>query len=108
MQVISAAISVCLQFMLGWSVLGNFSLYMRDDYQQDEVRLLCPLLDLQNKHMGQFILTGPSHAARKDFTSTEESVVRRSGERLNNFVFVLTVVTTTLTELFIETFICLG
>ena len=36
---------------------------------------LGPFIDLQSKHVDQLILTGPSHAGRKDFTSTEETVV---------------------------------
>ena len=58
-------------------------------------------------NVGQLILTGTSHVARKDFTSTEETVVG-GGECLSNFVFMVKVVTTTLTGSFIKTFICLG
>ena len=51
---------------------------MRNEYQQDGVRLLIrPIDQLKNKHVDQLILTGPSHAARKEFTSTDETVVGR-------------------------------
>ena len=35
-------------------------------------------MDLQIKHVRQFILTAHSHAARKDLTSAEETVVGRT------------------------------
>ena len=51
---------------------------MRDGYQQSRVRLLIrPLIDLQYKHVGKLISSEPSHAARKDFTRAEETVVGR-------------------------------
>ena len=51
------------------------------------------------------MLAGPSHAARKDLTSAEETVV---SALTSTFVFMVTVVMKTMARLFIKAFICQG
>ena len=63
---------------------------MHDEYQQEGARLL--IIDLQNKHVGQLILTGHSHGARKDLPSTARTGGRwKVVECLSTFVFKVTV-----------------
>ena len=40
------------------------------------------LIDMQDKHLGQLIFTGPSHAARKDLQALKKQLYEGGGECL--------------------------